>query len=145
VSRNHNPKENDMAPSTTPPPVTGVTPYVQVSDASAATEFYQRAFGAEEAARVPGPDGKRLLHCHLRINGGPLFLNDPFPEHGHPLQTPQSFTLHLQVDDADRWFARAVAAGAVVVMPVSVMFWGDRYGQLRDPYGVTWSIGGPNR
>jgi PhnB protein len=130
---------------TTMPPVTGVTPYVQVRDATAAAELYQQAFGAEVVARLPGSDGKRLMHCHLRINGGTLFINDPFPEHGYPLEKPQSFTLHLQVDDADAWFQRAVSAGLEVVKPIEVMFWGDRYGMLRDPFGVQWSIGGPNR
>jgi uncharacterized glyoxalase superfamily protein PhnB len=133
-------------PSTDPKAaISGVTPYINVDGAAAAAEFYQRAFAAEDIARIPADDGKRLIHCHLRINGGPLLLSDPFPEHGHPLKTPQSFTLHLQVDDADAWFARAVTAGAEPVLPVQLMFWGDRYGLLRDPYGVTWSVGSPNR
>jgi uncharacterized glyoxalase superfamily protein PhnB len=70
-------------------------------------------------------------------------LCDPYPEHGHPLKAPQAFTLHLKVDDIDASWRRAVEAGAQVVMPVQVMFWGDRYGQLRDPFGVLWSMGQP--
>jgi PhnB protein len=123
--------------------VGGVTPYINVGDASAAAAFYARAFGAEEINRVPAQDGKRLIHCHLRINGGPLMLNDAFPEFGHPLKTPQSFMLHLQVDDVETWWNRAVAAGMEIVLPLDVQFWGERYGQLRDPFGITWSIGGP--
>lgn len=126
--------------------VTGVVPYIQVRDAAAAAEFYQRAFGAEELVRMAMPPGSaRIIHCHLRINGGNVFLCDPFPEHGHPLEQPKAFTLHLQVDDADAWFKRAVEAGAEAVMPVDLMFWGDRYGQLRDPFGVMWSVGATPR
>jgi PhnB protein len=125
------------------PAVTGVTPYVMVADAAAAAELYGKAFGAEELVRAPGPDGKTLVHVHLRINGGPVFLADPCGELAGA--TPSAFNLHLQVDDADRWAARAVAAGLEVVMPVQPMFWGDRYGQLRDRFGVTWGIASPNR
>lgn len=70
-------------------------------------------------------------------------LSDPYPEHGHPLEAPQAFNLLLAVEDVDAWWSRAVEAGAEVVMPLQVMFWGDRYGELRDPFGVLWSIDGP--
>jgi uncharacterized glyoxalase superfamily protein PhnB len=70
-------------------------------------------------------------------------MGDAYPEHGHPLQKPQAFNLTLQVDDIDRWWKRAVDAGAEVVMPVADMFWGDRYGQLRDPFGVLWAMNQP--
>ncbi|HYG91478.1 MAG TPA: VOC family protein [Azospirillum sp.] len=125
--------------------VRGVVPYVNVSDANAAAAFYTRAFGAEEVYRVPADDGRRLMHCHLHINGGSLMISDPFPECGYELKTPQSFVLHLQVDDLDAWWRRAVEAGAEIVMPLQEMFWGDRYGQLRDPFGVTWSLGASSR
>src|ERR1700761_7956949 len=69
----------------------GVVPHVSVGDASAAVEFYKKAFGATEAQRVPAEDGKRLLHCHLYINDGSFMLNDCFPEFGHGLKTPQAF------------------------------------------------------
>lgn len=74
-----------------------------------------------------------------------MYLSDPFPERGYPAQPPQSFALHLQVDDADAWWTRAVAAGAKIKEPIALQFWGDRYGLLEDPFGVRWSIGGPNR
>ena len=83
----------------------------------------------------------RIIHGHVEINGAPLFLSDFYPEHGFPVVTPQGYNLHLQVTDAQMWFDRAVAAGCTVVMPLKVEFWGDTYGQLRDPYGVTWAIG----
>jgi uncharacterized glyoxalase superfamily protein PhnB len=125
------------------PPVTGIVPYLQVADAAAAAELYKKAFGAEELRRE-AMEGK-VIHLHLRINGGNLFLADPFPEQGHPLEKAQGYTLHLQVDDADKWFQRAVDAGVLVTMPIALQFWGDRYGQLKDKFGVSWSIGGPNR
>ena len=126
-----------------PAVLSGVCPYLMVSDASAASDFYQKAFAAEEVNRKPADDGKRLLHVHLYINGGSLMLSDPFPDYGHPLVAPQAVTLHLQVTDADAWFGRAVGAGCEISMPVQDMFWGDRYGQLKDPFGVSWSVGAP--
>jgi PhnB protein len=121
------------------PTVSGVTPYLSVRDARAAAELYQRAFGAEVLAMMPM--GDKIIHGHLRINGGPVFLCDPFPEHGHPAEKPQAFVLHLQVDSADAWWKRAVEAGCEPVVEVKQEFWGDRYGQVRDPFGVLWSIG----
>jgi PhnB protein len=143
-------------------PRTGVTPHLTVPDGRCreAVAFYERAFAAEQAmppmpagempkdGRAPDMKGdQRIMHAHLRINGGSLMLNDAFPEFvaegdrdtGKPAWT----TLHLQVDDADTWFDRAIAAGGTATMPPADMFWGDRYGQLRDPFGFTWSIGGP--
>lgn len=123
----------------------GVVPFVMIRDAADAADYYKRAFGAMEVRRVATDDGTRLMHCHLRINGGSFVINDAFPEHGHALETPQSFTLHLQVDDVDAWWQRALAAGAEIVMPLEEQFWGDRYGIVRDPFGVTWSMGAPAR
>jgi PhnB protein len=122
------------------PPVTGVTPYINVEGASAASEFYQRAFAAQELMRLPADDGKRLMHCHLLINGGPLLMADCFPEHGFGFEASRSFTLHLQVDDVDAWWKRAVDAGCEVTMPLDVMFWGDKYGALRDPFKMNWTL-----
>ena len=119
----------------------GVTPYLAVDGALKAVDFYRQAFGAEVAAVMPADETGRTMHAHLYINGGSLMLSDAYPEHGHPWQPPQGFTLHLQVTGIDAWWDRAVAAGAQVVMPVELMFWGDRFGQLRDPFGVTWSLG----
>jgi PhnB protein len=121
----------------------GVTPYLQVSNASEASTFYQRAFGATEVYRVPADEQGRTMHIHLYVNDGSLMLSDPYPEHGHPLQTPQAFNLTLQVKDIDRWWERAVAAGCEVVLPLQEMFWGARYGQLRDPFGVVWALNQP--
>jgi PhnB protein len=129
------------------PPSHGITPYLTVKGAKAAVEFYQRAFDAVEFYRQPAEDGERLLHSHLGINGSSVMLSDDFPEFrgGAEAPPPSGVTLHLLVDDADRWFERAVEAGCTVTMPLADQFWGDRYGQVRDPFGHSWSIGAPIR
>ena len=123
----------------------GVIAYLQVDGAMKAADFYKGAFGAEVAAAHPVDDRGRTMHVHLYINGGSVMLSDAYPEHGYALQKPQAFTLMLPVDDIDAWWQRAVDAGAAVVMPVAEMFWGDRYGQLRDPFGVLWAMNQPRR
>ena len=122
-------------------PLGGVVPYLSIDGASKAAEFYQRAFAAKLVARHPLDDKGRTMHIHLHVNGGSVMLADFYPEYGQGPQTAQAFTLHLQVEDVDAWWKRAVDAGAEVAMPLELMFWGDRYGQLRDPFGVTWSLG----
>jgi uncharacterized glyoxalase superfamily protein PhnB len=121
----------------------GVVAYVMVDGAMKAAEFYKRAFGAEVAAAHPVDDKGRTMHVHLYINKGSLMLSDAYPDHGHPLLKPQAFTLTLNVDDIEAWWKRAVEAGAEVVMPLADMFWGARYGQLRDPFGVDWALNQP--
>jgi len=124
----------------------GVVAYLQVDGALKAAEFYQRAFGAELAFAYPPDDKGRSMHVHLYINGSSIMLGDAYPEHGCPLEKPQAFNIMLPVDDIDARFQRAIDAGATVVMPVADMFWGDRYGQLRDPFGVLWAMNqGPQR
>ena len=118
----------------------GPAPYLVLDGAIKAAEFYKRAFGAEQVGLYPPDESGRTMHVHLYINGGSLMLSDCYPEHGHPFKEPQAFNLHLQVDDVDTWWERAIKAGAEVRMPVQLMFWGDRYGQLRDPFGVVWSL-----
>ncbi len=126
-----------------PPVKNGLLPYVTVDGALKAAEFYKRAFGAEEAFVVPPDENGRTMHVHLYINGSSLMLCDAYPEHGHPFEKHQGFTLQLVIDDIDFWWDRAVAAGAEVILPVQLMFWGDRYGQLRDPFGVLWAMNAP--
>lgn len=127
-------------------PTTGVTPHLTIPSrgGQAAIEFYTRAFGAVEVRRMLAEDGERLMHAHLTINGGSVMLNDEFPEmDGEQDIVPKGVTLHLQVDDADEWWKRALLAGGVPLFPLADQFWGDRYGQIRDPFGHTWSIGSP--
>lgn len=119
-----------------------LTPHLVCDGAAAAIEFYRKAFGAVEASRLPGPDG-RLAHAMVRIGDSALMLSDEWPDMGSvgPKSLKSSpVTLHLYVTDVDATVAQAVAAGATVTLPVSDMFWGDRYGQLRDPFGHQWSV-----
>jgi PhnB protein len=119
-----------------------VTPHLVCAGAAKAIEFYKRAFGAEECARLPGPDG-RLMHAAVKIGDSHVMLVDEMPEWG--ALGPKSLkgspvTIHLYVDDVDAVVARAVKAGAKVTMPVADQFWGDRYGKLEDPFGHHWSV-----
>jgi PhnB protein len=122
-------------------------PYIVVSNAAAAIDFYKAAFGAVELARHAAPNSDKLMHASLKINGGVLMMSDDFSDSmGGKSQTPEALggspvTFHLAVTDADAIWAQAVAAGAEVTMPLADQFWGDRYGQLRDPFGHRWSIG----
>lgn len=127
-------------------PTGRLTPHIAIADkrASEAIEFYKQAFGAVEQVRMPAEDGVRLMHAHLLVNGSSLMMHDDFPEYsGQTMAAPSGVTLHLQVDDADRWYDRAIAAGATSVMAPENMFWGDRYAQVKDPFGHLWSIGHP--
>ena len=119
-----------------------LTPHLVCRDAAAAIAYYVKAFGAVEQGRLPGPGGK-LMHAMIRIGDSPLMLVDEMPEWG--ALGPQSLkgspvTIHLYVEDVDAAVARAVDAGARITMPVADMFWGDRYGQIEDPFGHHWSI-----
>jgi PhnB protein len=127
-------------------PTAGISPHLTIPSrgGQAAIEFYQRAFGAREERRMLAEDGERLMHAALTINGASVLLADEFPEYnGEHDIIPRGVTLHLQVDDADEWWNRAILAGGVPLYPLADQFWGDRYGQLKDPFGHTWSIGAP--
>lgn len=127
-------------------PTSGLTPHLAIADrrGSEAIAFYAKAFGATERLRVPAEDGERLMHAHLIVNGASLMLHDDFPEYtGSAMAAPSGVTLHLEVDDADIWHERALAAGATSRLDPHDAFWGARYGQVTDPFGHHWSIGGP--
>jgi uncharacterized glyoxalase superfamily protein PhnB len=123
----------------------GVIPHLVCERCSDAIEFYKKAFGAQEISRVPSPDGK-IMHASIQIEGHLVFLVDDFPEYcagksSSPLSlkgTP--VILHRFVTDCDAVIKRAADAGATVTMPAQDMFWGDRYGQVTDPFGHCWSI-----
>ena len=131
------------AVSAVPPGYHRITPHIVVSDAKEAAEFYKRAFGAEVRGMAHGPDGK-VIHAEVKIGDSILMFNDELPEWNvlSPTATNAStcVTLHMYVEDADKAFASAVAAGAKVVMPLQDQFWGDRYGTVEDPFGHRWSI-----
>jgi PhnB protein len=132
-------------PDLPPPTPIGLTPYLTIRGGRGreAVAFYEKAFGAALVFSNMAEDGKRFLHGRLRINGAVIFFSDDFPEMrgGAESPAPGGCTLHLQVDDADAWASRAQAAGAEITMPLADMFWGDRYGHLRDPFGHAWSVG----
>lgn len=125
----------------------GLSPYLVVSDAAAAIEFYKQAFGAKEVARLTAPNSTRIMHARMDVFGSILMLADDFPEMmGGKPRTPEALggtpvTLHLQVEDAKVIWDRVIAAGATAVMPLKDQFWGERYGQFLDPFGHQWSVG----
>lgn len=134
-----------MAPAARPIPegFPTITPSLVVAGAKEAIAFYEKAFGAKMVSCHMGPDGKRVMHSVLQLGNSRFMVNDEYPEMGS--FGPQGegrppTTLHIYVEDVDRVFNQAVAAGARVTMPVMDMFWGDRYGQLADPFGHHWSI-----
>lgn len=119
-----------------------VTPHLICAGAAEAIEFYKKAFNAVEVSRIPGPEGK-LMHAMIRIGDSPVMLVDEFPQWGSlgPSSLKGSpVILHLYVKDVDNFVEQAVSAGAKVTMPPQDMFWGDRYGQIQDPFGHHWSV-----
>jgi len=125
-----------------PPGMHTITPHIVCADALGAIAFYQKAFGATDATTMLAPNGK-LIHGQIRIGDSAVMLMEETAEWGAlgPNTLKGSpVTLHIYVQDADAAFERAVQAGATAVMPPADMFWGDRYGVLKDPYGHSWSI-----
>ena len=120
-----------------------ITAHLIARDGNKAIEFYKKAFGAEVKDVHHSPDGK-VMHAELKIGDSKLLLADEFPEFGS--KSPQSLggspvVLNIYVEDVDALFNRAVAAGATVTMPLANQFWGDRYGQVVDPFGHHWALG----
>lgn len=132
-----------MADYPNPPVKGGAICYLTIDGAVKAVDFYKQAFAAEVAALMPPDEKGRTMHAHLYINNASVMISDFYPEQGFSPVAPAGFSIMLKVDDADAWFDRAVTAGCSTVMKVENMFWGDRYGQLRDPFGVLWAINGP--
>jgi uncharacterized glyoxalase superfamily protein PhnB len=123
-------------------PFRTVTPYLTVSDAAAAIEWYKKAFRARELMRMPGPGGK-VMHAEIMIGDSRVMLADPFP--GSDTKDPQALGgtatyLHVVQKRIDRLWQRAVGAGARVTMPLANQFWGERYGRLQDPFGHSWGL-----
>ena len=119
-----------------------VTPYLSINGAAAAIDWYKKAFGAREIVREPTPDGK-LMHAQIRIGDSILMMSDVFP--GASSQSPDVLgnspvTLQVYVKNVDKLWHQAVDAGAKVTLPLGDQFWGERYGQLQDPFGHNWSI-----
>jgi PhnB protein len=120
-----------------------VTPYLAIKNAASALDFYRRAFGATESYTLMMPDG-RIGHAEIRLGDSIIMVSDEFPEYGG--KSPHTLggspvTLHLYVDDVDAVFQQALAAGAKERKPVMDQFYGDRSGQLEDPFGHLWWVG----
>ncbi len=124
-----------------PPDFHTLTPHLSVVGAAQYIDFLKKAFDATELRRSPGPGGK-LMHATVKIGDSVLMLADHFPEFGSPpiAQGYWPVVLSLYVPDADAAFEKAVAAGCEVTFPLADQFWGDRYGQVKDPFGFTWAI-----
>jgi len=121
-----------------------VTPYMAIKGAAQAIEWYKKAFGAKEfeSERQAAPDGN-LIHARIKIGDSIVMMSDVFPgsRHKDPLELgASSVTLHIYTRDVDSLWKKAVDAGARVDMPLDDMFWGERYWQLTDPYGHSWSL-----
>jgi len=130
-----------------------VVPYMTIgarTDGSAggaadAIEWYTAAFGAQETYRQMAPGGDKVLHAEMVLGGGLLYLSDDFPEWSGEHSAPAALngstvTMHRYVADCDATINKAVELGAEVLMPPADMFWGDRFGSIRDPFGHKWSI-----
>jgi uncharacterized glyoxalase superfamily protein PhnB len=114
-----------------------LTPQLAIDGCDKAIEWFKKAFGAELISRAPDPSGKKVWHASMRIGSSMFFVNDVFPEMGGGAQTAN---LWLYTDKVDEWFKRATDAGATVKMPMADMFWGDRMGTVKDPFGNTWNL-----
>ena len=123
----------------------GVVAYLNLDGAIRAGEFYNKAFAAEQVFLHPVDDKGRTMHLHLLINGSSVMLSDPYPEHGCGYVPAAGFSLILPVKDVDAWWQRAVDAGCTGNMQPQDMFWGDRYAQAKDPFGVLWAFVGPKK
>ncbi|QYK41805.1 MAG: VOC family protein [Paracoccaceae bacterium] len=119
----------------------GVIPYLGIPEADNAIAFYKTAFGAVLMGEIARDDHGLIMNATLVINGGALMLMDQMmgPDEP-PARTGINNTLQLVVDDGDAWWDRAVAAGCTVTQSFKLEFWGDRYGRLRDPFGLDWAI-----
>ncbi|MFZ0963404.1 MAG: VOC family protein [Terriglobia bacterium] len=120
-----------------------ITAHLMVREGPKAVEFYQKAFGAQVLSVHKTPDGK-VIHATFKVGDSQFMLADEFPGMSNP--SPQTLggspvVLNLYVEDVDALFKQAVAAGAKVTMPLANQFWGDRYGQIVDPFGHAWALG----
>lgn len=136
-----------MADQVQMPPI---TPYLTVKGANEAIEFYKKAFGATENARLPYEDGKRLMHAEISLHGGIVLLSDEFPEHdmvaapATSKSSPVAVALHFATPaELDAAFKRAADAGATIEMAPADMFWGGRFAALSDPFNHRWLMHAP--
>ena len=120
-----------------------VIPSLVVKGVAEAFKFYEKAFGAKEVMRMPGPDGKGIMHGEFKIGASLFFMADESPKMNclSPLALNGSpVSMYIYVEDVDKIFNQAVAAGAKADMPPTNMFWGDRFCSLTDPFGHKWGF-----
>lgn len=118
-----------------------VTPSFTFKDSQKALEFYKKAFNAKVVVQLPSPTGQGTMHAVMQIGESLLMMGDEMPGCKSAETTGASpISMYLYVPDADATFKQAVAAGAKAFMPVSDMFWGDRAGNVVDPFGYSWMI-----
>lgn len=135
------------------PDIPPIQVHLCVKGGKAAIAFYERAFGAIETYAQMAADGERMLHANLSLFGSEVMLHDEFPEFGADVLSPESrggagLTVNVNLKtpaEVDQAVERAVAAGAAVSMPIADMFWGARYGKIKDPFGHVWAFNAPLR
>ncbi len=132
------------------PKVQPTNPYLTIKGAAKAIDFYKKAFAAKENTRMPAPDGKRVMHADLSINGGTVMLCDEFPEHGGPPAPSPSKPVPVAIAvqyakpaEVDATFRRAVEAGGKSTMEPQDTFWQARFAMLIDPFGHSWMLNAP--
>ena len=131
-----------MAVKTIPDGYHSVTPYLIISGATEAIEYYKKAFGATELMRIDAPGGK-IGHAEIKIGDSPIMLADEFPEMGYKSPTTlggSPVSIMIYVADVDAVFTQAIAAGGKEQRPVKDQFYGDRSGTLADPFGHVWHV-----
>jgi len=119
-----------------------ITPHIVVREAGRAAEWYKQALGAEELGRIPVPGGK-FMQIEMRFGDSAIMIADEFPEAG--VLSPQAIggnpvVLHFSTENVEALWQKAIEAGAEVLQPLQDQFWGDRYGQIRDPFGYRWGL-----
>jgi uncharacterized glyoxalase superfamily protein PhnB len=122
-----------------------ITPSFMFKNSKAAIEFYQKAFNAETISFMPSFDGKGTMHAQLKIGNSMIMMGDEMPGNEQCSKSAETLghspiSMYVYVDDVDSAFQQAVDAGAQVTMPIADMFWGDRVGQVKDPFGYSWMI-----
>ena len=131
-----------MAVKAIPDGYHSVTPYLIISGAADALEYYKKSFGATELLRIPAPEGK-IGHAEIKIGDSPIMLADEFPEMGY--KSPKTLggspvSIMIYLEDVDTVFKQAIAAGGKEQRPVKDQFYGDRSGTLEDPFGHVWHV-----
>ena len=125
-----------------------VTPYLVITNAAKAIDFYRQAFGAEELVVMPGPDGKGVMHAEVKIGDSIIMMGEEHPQ--EPCKSAETMggspvSFYIYLENVDEAFGRALAAGAETKMPVDDMFWGDRAGTVQDPFGYNWTLATHNK